>query len=286
MRIVSHQSEAGRGGGRRPPRGRVRVRQRHGVPGALRRFAPAHRGADLRRPATARWCTCSSASARSSAATRRSSRRRPRRPSDDAAARTSCARPRWPPGQAIGYVGAGTVEFVLDAVGPVLLPRGQHPAAGRAPGHRADHRPGPGRGAARGRGRPAAAAGGHRGHASPATPSRPGCTPRTCPAGYLPASGDVHTFDIARPDRGCGSTPASPPAPGSARSTTRCWPRSSAYGPTRDDARRVLAGALARARLHGVVTNRDLLVGDPARAGVRGRGHRHRLPRPGTRRRS
>jgi acetyl/propionyl-CoA carboxylase alpha subunit len=34
-----------------------------------------------------------------------------------------------------------------------------------------------------------------------------------------------------------------------------------AYGPTRDDARRTLAGALSRARLHGVVTNRDLLVG-------------------------
>ena len=33
------------------------------------------------------------------------------------------------------------------------------------------------------------------------------------------------------------------------------------YGPTRDDARRTLAGALSRARLHGVVTNRDLLVG-------------------------
>ena len=33
------------------------------------------------------------------------------------------------------------------------------------------------------------------------------------------------------------------------------------YGPTRDDARRVLAAALSRARLHGVVTNRDLLVG-------------------------
>jgi propionyl-CoA carboxylase alpha chain len=32
------------------------------------------------------------------------------------------------------------------------------------------------------------------------------------------------------------------------------------YGPTRDDARRVLAGALSRSRLHGVVTNRDLLV--------------------------
>ena len=33
------------------------------------------------------------------------------------------------------------------------------------------------------------------------------------------------------------------------------------YGRTRDEARRVLAGALSRARLHGVVTNRDLLVG-------------------------
>ena len=33
------------------------------------------------------------------------------------------------------------------------------------------------------------------------------------------------------------------------------------YGATRDDARRVLAASLRRARLHGVATNRDLLVG-------------------------
>jgi acyl-CoA carboxylase subunit alpha len=32
------------------------------------------------------------------------------------------------------------------------------------------------------------------------------------------------------------------------------------YAPTRDEAARALAGALARARIHGVVTNRDLLV--------------------------
>jgi acetyl/propionyl-CoA carboxylase alpha subunit len=32
------------------------------------------------------------------------------------------------------------------------------------------------------------------------------------------------------------------------------------YGATRDDARRLLAGSLSRARLHGVTTNRDLLV--------------------------
>ena len=32
------------------------------------------------------------------------------------------------------------------------------------------------------------------------------------------------------------------------------------YAPTRDEAARALAGALARSRIHGVVTNRDLLV--------------------------
>ena len=52
------------------------------------------------------------------------------------------------------------------------------------------------------------------------------------------------------------------------------------YGPTRDDARRVLAAALARARLHGVVTNRDLLVGILREPGVRRRRDRHRLPGP------
>ena len=35
---------------------------------------------------------------------------------------------------------AGTVEFLLDGERHVLLPRGQHAAAGRASGHRGDHR--------------------------------------------------------------------------------------------------------------------------------------------------
>ena len=66
---------AGPAGRRRPPSATA--------PCSCERYvdvAAAHRGADLRRRATATWCTCSSGSARSSAATRRSSRRRRPRP--------------------------------------------------------------------------------------------------------------------------------------------------------------------------------------------------------------
>src|SRR6202035_4570636 len=79
-------------------------------------------------------------------------------------------------------------------------------------------------------------------------------------AGYLPTSGDIHTFEIdaapgLRVDAGFAS-----------RSRVSTFYASMlakviGYGPTREDARRVLATALSRARLHGVVTNRDLLVG-------------------------
>ena len=41
-----------------------------------------------------------------------------------------------------------------------------------------------------------------------------------------------------------------------------------AWAPTRAQAARRLADALAKARIHGVVTNRDLLVAHPAVAGV------------------
>ena len=51
--------------------------------------------------------------------------------------------------EAVGYVGAGTVEFLLaEADGRVLLPRDEHPAAGRASGHRDGPRPRPRRRAA------------------------------------------------------------------------------------------------------------------------------------------
>ena len=42
--------------------------------------------------------------------------------------------------KAIGYVGAGTVEFIAEQDGSVLLHGDEHAAAGRASGHRDDHR--------------------------------------------------------------------------------------------------------------------------------------------------
>ena len=42
--------------------------------------------------------------------------------------------------KAVGYVNAGTVEFLVDAGRRLLLPRDEHPAPGRAPGHRAGDR--------------------------------------------------------------------------------------------------------------------------------------------------
>ena len=80
------------------------------------RAPAAHRGADPRRRARARPCTCSSATARCSAATRRSSRSRRRRTSTRTSARRCTATPSRSR-KSIGYVNAGTVEFLLDTAG-------------------------------------------------------------------------------------------------------------------------------------------------------------------------
>jgi acetyl/propionyl-CoA carboxylase alpha subunit len=161
-------------------------------------------------------------------------------------------------GETIGYVGAGTVEFVLDASGRFYFLevntrlQVEHPvtelitgvdlvklqldiAAGapipdevrqaRISGHAIEAR----------------------------------LYAEDVAGGYLPTSGDVHTFEIApgnglRVDAGFAS--------GTRVSTfyDSMLAKVIGFGATRDDARRRLAGALARARLHGVTTNRDLLV--------------------------
>ena len=46
--------------------------------------------------------------------------------------------------RAVDYRGAGTVEFIVDPSGRVLLHGDEHAASGRASGHRDDHRPRPG----------------------------------------------------------------------------------------------------------------------------------------------
>jgi len=80
------------------------------------------------------------------------------------------------------------------------------------------------------------------------------------PAGYLPVSGTIHTLEIdpapgLRVDAGFAS--------GTTVSTfyDSMLAKVIAWGPARDQARTTLAAALSRARLHGVVTNRDLLTG-------------------------
>jgi acetyl/propionyl-CoA carboxylase alpha subunit len=182
-------------------------------------------------------------------------------------------------GQAIGYVGAGTVEFVLDAGGRFyflevntrlqvehrvtelitgldLVRLQLEVAAGRPLP--------PGTGTHRG------------GHAIEAR-----LYAEDPAAGYLPASGELHTFEI-------GPAPGVRVDAGFASGTTvstfydSMLAKVIGYGPTREDARRVLAAALARARLHGVVTNRDLLVGilrEPEfRAGAVDTGYLDRHP--------
>src|SRR4051812_23254573 len=80
------------------------------------------------------------------------------------------------------------------------------------------------------------------------------------PAGFLPATGTVHRFAVPalpglRVDAGV--------ADGSVVSTyyDPMLAKVIAHGPTRDAACRTLARALVDARVHGVTTNRDLLVG-------------------------
>ena len=77
----------------------------------VRRARPAHRGAGARRR-TAPCSTSSSATAPPSAATRRCSRRR--RPRHDAELRARLTAAAVALARQVGYINAGTVEFLLD----------------------------------------------------------------------------------------------------------------------------------------------------------------------------
>ena len=182
-------------------------------------------------------------------------------------------------GQAIGYVGAGTVEFVLDDAGRFYFLevntrlQVEHPVTELITGLdlvRIQLE------VAAGQPLPAGIGDRRSGHAIEAR-----LYAEDAAAGYLPVSGDLHTFEIdpapgLRVDAGFAS--------GTTVSTfyDSMLAKVIGYGPTRDDARRVLAGALARARLHGVVTNRDLLVAilrEPEfRAGATDTGYLDRHP--------
>ena len=110
-----------------------------------------------------------------------------------------------------------------------LLPRGQHPPAGRAPGHRGGHRHRPGPRAVPHRQRRGARL--RRPRADRpllrVPDQRRGRRPRaSCPP---PASSPCSS---RRRARASGSTPASSPATSSAARSTRCWPSSSSPAAT------------------------------------------------------
>ena len=134
--------------------------------------------------------------------------------------------------EAVGYRGAGTCEFLLARRRLVLLPRDEHPDPGRASGHRAGLRRGPGAGAAPHR-RGRADAGARRLAPARAAGRSSAGSPARIPAnGFLPSH---------RPDR----VPAGARRPGRAlgrrrrrratrsrSTTTRCSPSSSCGRPT------------------------------------------------------
>ena len=112
------------------------VRRRHRVRRALRRPRPPHRGAGHRRHPR-HVVSSATATARSSAATRRSSRRRPapgaeRRP----CARAARRRARPPPRRSATSARARWSSSSDADTERLLLPGDEHPAPGRAPGHR------------------------------------------------------------------------------------------------------------------------------------------------------
>jgi acetyl/propionyl-CoA carboxylase alpha subunit len=159
----------------------------------------------------------------------------------------------------IGYVGAGTVEFILDEQGDFYFLevntrlQVEHPVTELVTGLDlvalqlavAEGKPLP----------PQVLHAELSGHAIEAR-----LYAEDVAAGYLPATGTLRRFEIpdlpgVRVDAGVrdGSVVSVHYDPMLAKVI--------AHAPTREQAARLLARALAQARLHGVVTNRDLLTG-------------------------
>ena len=127
-------------------------------------------------------------------------------------ARAAHRAPRSRFAAAVGYVGAGTAEFLVDG-GELLLPRAERPHPGRAPGHRGRHGPRPRRAAApRRRGEPLDLA-------APRGPRGRGPALRR---GSPQASSLSPARSSSWPSRrGSGSTPASPQGDAVGWRTTR-----------------------------------------------------------------
>jgi acetyl/propionyl-CoA carboxylase alpha subunit len=160
---------------------------------------------------------------------------------------------------AIGYVGAGTVEFVMDPDGQFFFLevntrlQVEHPVTEMVTGldlvrlqlEVAAGKPLP----------PEAINASVRGHAIEAR-----LYAEDVPAGFLPVSGTLERFEIPggegiRVDAGYETGSSVSTFYDAMLAKVICW------APTREEAAERLADTLGRAALHGVVTNRALLVG-------------------------
>ncbi len=179
-------------------------------------------------------------------------------PAVDDALRAQLGKAAVAAAEAIGYVGAGTVEFVLAPDGDFFFLemntrlQVEHPVTELVTGldlvrvqlQVAEGLPLP----------PEVLDARVTGHAVEAR-----LTAEDVPAGYLPVTGTVHRFHVpplpgVRVDSGV--------ADGSVVGVhyDSLLAKVIAHGATRDEACRRLARALAETRLHGITTNRDLLV--------------------------
>jgi propionyl-CoA carboxylase alpha chain len=161
-------------------------------------------------------------------------------------------------GQAVGYTGAGTVEFVLDRDGSFFFLemntrlQVEHPVTEEVTGldlvelqlRIAEGEPLP----------PEARSAAISGHAIEAR-----LYAEDVPAGFLPVTGTLHRFTVPsgpglRVDTGYDDGETISPY------YDAMLAKVIAHGRTRTDAARRLARALQTAEIHGVTTNRDLLV--------------------------
>ena len=272
MRIVTAPDQLAEAVASAPARGRLRVRRRHRLPRTLRRLAPPHRGADPRRhvrrgrpPLRARMLDPAALPEDHRGGALPRGRRR-------AARRVVRRRRRRGQGDRLRRRRHGRVR--ARRVRALLLPRGQHPAAGRAPGHRDDHRPRPRRAAAPHRLRAAASRQGARGN-RPGSRDRGPALRRRRPGRIRADQRRRAHADVSR--RGSGRRRVRRRHPGQhvlrldagEGDRLRRRPR---RGPAHAR-RRAVAGPDPRRRHQPRPARRRA-----ARAGVRGRRDRHRLP--------
>ena len=149
----------------------------------------------------------------------------------------------------------GPASSCVDDRGRADLPRDEHPAPGRAPGHRARHRPRPRRRPAPDRRRRAARVRpGRRRPAGAATRSRSASTPRTPRTGSCPRPGGSRRC-AGRPATGSGSTPGSSSATEIGGRFDPMLAKIIAWGPDRADGARAARRRARRTVVLGVVTN-------------------------------